>query len=231
MKNENKYELSIEEIKKDAESTLNKFKLDVDNRIAKIAHFTYNNLNELLTMIFNDCKDLTELEEYTEILKNRIRNNLELKEKLLYQRTLTKKDIINENLIEMYLLYNAILVSVWLTSSDMLVFIKNFLILSGIGVSSFGINLKYFTSEYRKKQIASTITNLDREVELSKYNIEIFNKFHEIYIKELTFEIIKLCEINKNRHNGYERIEKFLNDMQIEFLLKDNTIKRKIRKK
>ena len=229
MKNDN--ELSIEEIKTAGENAIAEFQANTEKEIARIKTFTNNNFNELLTMIFRDCQDITEIEEYTEILKRRIENNLELKERLIYQRTLSKKDIIDENIIKMYIVYNMTLAAVWLTSADMLVFIKNFLIATLIEASTFDINLRYFASEYRKKQIANTLIVIDKNIESDKYNIGVFNKFHDIYIQELTQAVIKLFEINRNHHDGYKRIEKFLNDMQIEFLLDNNTIKRKIRKK
>ena len=160
--------LSIEEVEKEANETVDKFKILVDDELIKVSHFKRANLDELLKMILEDCQDLSDIESYIDILKNRIDNNLKLKEKLLYQRDLTKKDIIYENIIKIYLIYNVMLSTVWVTSSDMLVFIKNFLIASLIGSSTFLINLNYFTSDKRKNQIDNTVNAIDDVVKISE---------------------------------------------------------------
>lgn len=225
------FELSFEDIKKEANETLDKFELMVEEQIKRVSRFDRRNINQLFKMILDDCQDLSELEEYTQILLDRIQNNIYLKEKLAYQRTLTKKDIIDENIIKIYLIYNVMLGTVWVTSSDMLAFIRNFLISFLIGASTFGVNLKYFTSDYRKEQIDRAILELDKSIEINRYDVSTFNKFRQMYIKELTFEVKRLFELVKDRNDNYAKIEKFLSDVKIDFLLDDNSIKRKIRKK
>ena len=225
------FELSFEDIKKEANETLDKFELTVEEQIKRVSRFDRRNINQLFKMILDDCQDLSELEEYTQILLDRIQNNIYLKEKLAYQRTLTKKDIIDENIIKIYLIYNVMLGTVWVTSSDMLAFIRNFLISFLIGASTFGVSLKYFTSDYRKEQIDRAILELDKSIEINRYDVSTFNKFRQMYIKELTFEVKRLFELVKDRNDNYAKIEKFLSDVKIDFLLNDNKIKRKIRKK
>ena len=223
--------ISIEEVEKEANEALEKFKLFVDNELIKVSHFKRANLDELLKIILEDCQDLSDLELSIEKLKKRISQNQELKERLIYQRDLTKKDIVYENIIKIYLIYNIMLSTVWITSSDMLVFIKNFLIASAIGASTFWVNLDYFTSKRRKKQIDNTVMAIDKVVEINQYDIFTFNKFRSMYIDKLTFEVRKLFEIVKSKDHGYEKIEKFLDDLHIEFLLNDKSIKRRIKKK
>ena len=223
--------ISIEEVEKEANEALEEFKLFVDNELIKVSHFKRANLDELLKIILEDCQDLSDLELSIEKLKKRISQNQELKERLLYQRDLTKKDIVYENIIKIYLIYNIMLSTVWITSSDMLVFIKNFLIALAIGTSTFWVNLDYFTSERRKKQIDNTVMAIDKVVEINQYDIFTFNTFRSIYIDKLTFEVRKLFEIVKSKDHGYEKIEKFLDDLHIEFLLNDKSITRRIKKK
>ena len=223
--------ISIEEVEKEANEALDAFKVLVEDDIKRVSHFKRANLDELLKMILVDCQDFSELESYVKIMENRIDYNLGLKEKLLYQKKLSKKDIIYENIVKIYLIYNIMLGTVWITSSDMLAFIRNFLITSLIGGSTFWINLKYFTSERRRIQIDNTIEAIDNVVEINQYDIQIFNRFRSMYISKLTYELNKLFDIVNINDYNYEKIKKLLNDLQIDFLLQNKSIKQKIKEK
>ena len=180
-------------------------------------------------MILDNCQDLTDLEYYTDILRKRIYENGLLKEKLLYQKGLSAKDIIYENIIKIYLIYNIMLATVWVSSSDMLVFIRTLLISFMIGASTFWANLKYFTSPIRKKQIDNTVIHLDRMNKINLYDISVFNKFRSMYLNELRYEVGKLYEINQN--NNIDNINKILEGLKIDFLIDNKRNKSRIRKK
>ncbi len=118
-------------------------------------------------------------------------------DKFLYQKDLTKKDIIDENIMNIYLVSNGAFLFTWLLSQNSFDFLKNFLIITLIGITSFDINLRYFSSEKHKKQLEDNIKLLKNAIEINKYDITTFNKFRELYIKELSFEAQKLVEITK----------------------------------
>ena len=67
--------ISIEEVEKEANEALEKFKLFVDNELIKVSHFKRANLDELLKIILEDCQDLSDLELSIEKLKKRIISN------------------------------------------------------------------------------------------------------------------------------------------------------------
>ena len=228
--------VSIEEAKKDAEKNLLEFKNIVDGEINDISKFTYDDLDKLFQMIFENCQDLTELEMYTEILKKRIYISQENKEKLMYQVNMTKKDIINENMLNIFMIYNATALAVFLSTTNPIEFIKRFIIVGIIGITSFDLNARYFSSDYRKKKVNKTLEEIDKYVELSKNDVETINKFREMYIRELNYSVNKLFEvIDKNNGNDIQKnhlkILKLLKDIDIESFIDDANLKAKVRSK
>ena len=228
--------VSIEEAKKDAEKNLLEFKNMVDGEINDISKFTYADLDKLFQMIFENCQDLTELEMYTEILKKRIYISQENKEKLMYQVNMTRKDIINENMLNIFMIYNATALAVFLSTTNPIEFIKRFIIVGIIGITSFDLNARYFSSDYRKKKVNKTLEEIDKYVELSKNDVETINKFREMYIKELNYSVNKLFEvIDKNNGNDIQKnhlkILKLLKDIDIESFIDDTNLKAKVRSK
>ena len=228
--------VSIEEAKKDAEKNLLEFKNIVDGEINDISKFTYADLDKLFQMIFENCQDLTELEMYTEILKKRINISQENKEKLMYQVNMTRKDIIDENLLNIFMIYNATALAVFLSTTNPIEFIKRFIIVGIIGITSFDLNARYFSSDYRKKKVNKTLKEIDKYVELSKNDVETINKFREMYIKELNYSVNKLFEvIDKNNGNDIQknhlRIIKLLKDIDIESFIDDANLKAKVKSK
>lgn len=228
--------VSIEEAKKDAEKNLLEFKNIVDGEINDISKFTYADLDKLFQMIFENCQDLTELEMYTEILKKRINISQENKEKLMYQVNMTRKDIINENMLNIFMIYNATALAVFLSTTNPIEFIKRFIIVGIIGITSFDLNARYFSSDYRKKKVNKTLKEIDKYVELSKNDVETINKFREMYIKELNYSVNKLFEvIDKNNGNDIQknhlRIIKLLKDIDIESFIDDANLKAKVKSK
>lgn len=203
----------------------------IDKKTSVIAKFDRRNTNELLTIILDDISKYTSLELEAAEARNIIEGNEERKEQLLYQKGLTKDDIINENLIKIYVVYNIILAAVWLTSADMLIFIKDFLICSGIGASSFWVNLNYFSSNFRKEQIVSRVDQIDIENVDCKRQIEILEKLEKTYLDLLRFEVDKLYDMTKNKKYSYEGINKLLTDLKMDFLIHDFKPKKRIRKK
>ena len=228
--------VSIEEAKKDAEKNLLEFKNIVDGEINDISKFTYADLDKLFQMIFENCQDLTELEMYTEILKKRIYISQENKEKLMYQVNMTKKDIIDENMLNIFMIYNATALAVFLSTTNPIEFIKRFIIVGIIGITSFDLNARYFSSDYRKKKVNKTLEEIDKYVELSKNDVETINKFREMYIKELNYSVNKLFEvIDKNNGNDIQKnhlkILKLLKDIDIESFIDDTNLKAKVKSK
>lgn len=228
--------VSIEEAKKDAEKNLLEFKNIVDSEINDISKFTYANLDELFQMIFENCQDLTELEMYTNVLKDKIYISQENKERLLYQSNLTRKDIIDENMFNIFMIYNAASLAIFLSTTNPIEFIKRFIIVGIIGITSFDLNARYFSSNYRKNKIKKTVEEIDKYVELSKNDVETINKFREMYIKELNYSVNKLFEvIDKNNDNDIQKnhlkIIELLKDIDVESFIDDDKMKMKIRKK
>ena len=230
MKNDN--DIEIEEIKRETEEIISEFAAEIVDRIDEVSKFEYNDLNKLLKMIFSNCRDLLELRKYSDDLKDRITENESLIDKYLYQKDLSKEDIIDANLYNFIIMYNGTYLVTRLLTPNVVEFIKNFIITILIGAITFDINLKYFTSEKHKQVLNDNIKYLNKTIEINKYDVYTFDSFCELYLKELTYEVRKLSEItNYNSEDvNYKRVQRLLYAMEIDFILKE-PVKTKIRRK
>ena len=82
-----------------------------------------------------------------------------------------------------------------LLTPNVVEFIKSFIITILIEAFTFDANLKYFTSEKHKQELNDNIEYLNKTIEINKYDVYTFNRFSELYLKELTYEVRKLSEI------------------------------------
>ena len=222
----------FEKIKKEADEIISEFASETANRIGEVSKFEYNDLNRLLKMIFSNCRDLLDLRKYSDDLKNKITQNELLIDKYLYQKDLSKKDIIDANLYNFIILYNGTYLVTRLLTPNVVEFIKSFIITILIEAFTFDANLKYFTSEKHKQELNDNIEYLNKTIEINKYDVYTFNRFSELYLKELTYEVRKLSEItNYNSEDvNYKRVQRLLYAMEIDFILKE-PVKTKIRRK
>ena len=229
-------EEDLEEIKIGDNESLTEFEKIVNKQIMDVSKFTALNLDTLIYLIFEDCQDLDELEKSIDIVRSRMVDSQERKAMLTYQTNMTKKEIIDENLLNIFLVYNATGVALLLTNPNPIEFIKKFLIIGLIGITSFDINARYFASEYRKKKIHANILKIDKYVEISKYDIQTLKQFRKMYIKELNYEVNKLFEIvddtdKTDIQQNHDRIIELLRDLNLEAFIDDENIKSKIKKK
>ena len=222
----------FEKIKKEADEIISEFASETANRIGEVSKFEYNDLNRLLKMIFSNCRDLLDLRKYSDDLKNKITQNELLIDKYLYQKDLSKKDIIDANLYNFIILYNGTYLVTRLLTPNVVEFIKSFIITILIEAFTFDANLKYFTSEKHKQELNDNIEYLNKTIEINKYDVYTFNRFSELYLKELTYEVRKLSEItNYNSEDvNYKKVQRLLYAMEIDFILKE-PVKTKIRRK
>ena len=222
----------FEKIKKEADEIISEFASETANRIGEVSKFEYNDLNRLLKMIFSNCRDLLDLRKYSDDLKNKITQNELLIDKYLYQKDLSKKDIIDANLYNFIILYNGTYLVTRLLTPNVVEFIKSFIITILIEAFTFDANLKYFTSEKHKQELNDNIEYLNKTIEINKYDVYTFNRFSELYLKELTYEVRKLSEItNYNSEDvNYKRVQRLLYAMEIDFILKE-PVKTKIKTK
>ena len=203
----------------------------IEKKRAQVALFNTKGTNQLLTIMLDDISKFDSLENDIAKVYNRIEENYDLREKLLYQKELTRKDIIDENIIKIYLMYNAILAATWVTSADMLVFIKNFLMCSGIGVSTFLANLKYFTGDFHHQLIVLKVASIEAENAAYHSNLIALEKARDMYLELLKFEAGKLYHIANNKKYSYDGIDKLFKDLKMAFLIPNMNSKKRIRRK
>ncbi len=131
-------------------------------------------------------------------------------------------------------MYAASVLATYLFSSNPIEFTKNFLIFILIGITSFKINLDYFTGDYRKKQISEYLKKLNQTIEIDEFNITVLKRLRAMCIDELKSETVKLYEIikeNNNYENATRKLEELIKGMGIEPIIGSKSVKTLIRKK
>ena len=217
------------------EEMLALFAESIQERVSRIAEFTERDANTLRKMILDDLFDISDLELSIAHIEKTIDACRENQERLTYQMDLSKWDIIEQNIISIYLIYNAAVLGVWWTSPNGIEFMKRFLIVAIIGITSFDINLRYFTSDTRKKRASETIVKRGETIEFGNYAIETIRKSREMYIDELRVALAKLIEIG-NYNNAKEinidsKILGWIKELDLETPLKEEVTKLKVRKR
>ncbi len=221
------------EIEKEKEEGFRLFSEITNKELETVNSFDPSDVDELFSMIFENLKDLEDLEIALGIMKDKVMMSQDIKYRLNYQLHLTKKDIFEENLINIYLVYNAVVLGIWLTSPTVIEFLKRLLIVGIIGVASYDLNARYFASDNRKEKAKITIDEIDKYLEISRYDIGNINKFRDIYIETLKTELNKLAEITYDGQLDIERkmikMNKLLCELNLEYLLRDTKVKKRIK--
>ena len=186
-------------------------------------------------MILDNLVDLSDLELTEETIKHRIDTAGDGRSRLEYQLELTKEDIFTENFVTIYLLYHAAVLGVWLTSPDVIEFLKRMVVVGIISFMTYDLNARYFVSNRRKQKARETINLLNKYIKISRYDIETFSKFREIYIDELRVELNKLLEISEFDNNienaSTDKILEWIKELGIEPSLQEEVAKLKVRRR
>ena len=218
----------IDKIRPEANKALFDCEELISKELARVSEFTGKDLDQLIKMIFENCGDISELDAAIAYLMKNISQNRSIVERMNNQKRLTKEDIIDENIFNIFGVYGASALVTYLISSNPLEFTKNFLIFALIGITTFKINLDYFTGDYRKKQIAEYLTRLNRTIEIDDFNIDVLKKLRAMCIDELQYETIKLYEIIKD-NNNYElatrKVEELIKGMGIAPIVDSKNVK------
>lgn len=228
--------IDFTEMKNEFEESFKTFLLMTDEEIEKSNNFTSKDINELLQLILENLKDVSDLDAATELIKHRIELSENAKARLDYQKDMTKKEIFEENLMNIILLYHAAGIGLWLTSPNGIEFLKRFIVVGLIGFLTYQINASYFASDYRKQKAKLTIDEIDKYVAISKYDIPNINRFREVYIETLKIELSKIYEIVENNPkitiktvNRILKINRLLNELNLEYIAEESKTKKKIK--
>ena len=138
--------------KKDAEETMKKYKELVEKDLQQVSKFTNKDLDKLIKMIFDSCQDITEIEYYINVFKDLMIKDQIRKDKYIYQKELSKKDIFYNNIYTIYWMYALTSYISLSSSNNPITVIQNFVLLTTMQVLAFKINMDYFTSEHYKKK-------------------------------------------------------------------------------
>ena len=223
----------LKEIEKESEETINEFSEDVKRVISQISNYTEKDIYKLYKVILENLRDLSDIEFSREEIKQKINNLNDTRTRLNFQKDLTRQDILEANYLKIYLLY---LASAYLMlTPDVIEYIKRFVIVGIIGFMSYDLNARYFTSDRRKKQVRLTIKEIDKYLEISKYDIKTLEKFHEMYLDELHVELNKLLEIsdfsNEAVIKANDHLLGMIKKLDLESQLQEEVDKFKIRKR
>lgn len=218
-----------EEIK-NTEKSIKDFEDEIKKDIEHLNNISSKNLDKLIKMIFDSCQEVTEVEYYIDKYKELMDKDYDKKEKLLYQREMTSKDVINANIYNIFGVYTATSLACSLFTSNPISFTQNYILLSAMQILAFKINLDYFTSNHYKNKIDKLVKQIDDSRIIDNYNLNALYKFHDMCIHKLELEVSKLYEIISKRKNidVDTRINELLKGMNIEVILDNkNTLTKK----
>ena len=202
-------EIDYEIEEREFEEAIKSFSSMTEEELKKVENFTSNDIIELIKMMDENLKDLSDLEISIDSIRDKIASMNATKERLNYQKDMTRKDIFEENFVKIILMY--IVGSNLIITPDVIVFIKRIIVFGIIGFMSYDLNVRYFTSDYHKKKIKLTIEEIDKNVELCNFDIRNISKFKEMYINTFKIELQKYMEIADNNPNiGGKEIDKIV---------------------
>ena len=229
-------EIDFTEIQNEFEESFKIFLSMTDEEREKLNNFTSKDINKLLQLILENLKDVSDLDTSIETKKYRIESSEIAKERLNYQKDMTKKEIFGDNFINIILLYHAAGIGLWLTAPNGIEFLKRFIVTILIGFLTYQINASYFASDYRKQKAKLTIDEIDKFVAISKYDIPNINRFREVYIETLKIELSKIYEIVENNPkitiktiNRIRKIYRLLNELNLEYIVEESKTKKRIK--
>ena len=211
----------------ETKKTMQEFEKSIKEDLEKINSFTVNNIDELLSMIFDNCQDITEIEYYINTLKNLIIKDQYDKEKYMYQKDLTRKNIIDNNIYNIYGVYSATAIASMLFTNNPISLLQNFILITAIQVFAFKVNLDYFTSNTYKNKLNKRIKQIDESKDIDNYHVKVLYRFRDMCIDVLKIQVAKLYELmqsSKNNIDINERLLQLLNGMDIKFILEDKKV-------
>ena len=224
-------EVEFNEMDEAAAECFRLFEVAVSEELSMVETFKENDIERLYKLIFANLDDIEDLDMALDTLEYRVMLGQDLRQRLKYQIHLTKKDIFEENLINIYLLYNVAALGVWLTSPNAVEFLKRFVVVGIIGFVSYDLNARYFASEGRKQKAKITLEEIENYLGTSRYDINNINKFRDMYIEMLEVELCKLRDITLDIDNDKNRntMNKWLVELELDYLLEKPMIRKRIK--
>ena len=167
----------------------------VNKNIAIIEKVDTSNYEDLLVDLIDTRAQIVALERNINSTFDEINEKLIEREQNLSSLKFNINDFIDKKRNSIMTIYFATSLAIGLSSISVLDFIAKYVLTSVIGLTSFDINGKYFTSNIRKKYLNGNIQKLDLSIEIDRHNIDFLKKYHELFKKLLAFELKKLEEI------------------------------------
>ena len=183
-----------EQIKEDSNSIKELEKI-VDNNIRIINNCIDLTYEDIIIKMYENYRQVFALNGNIAEAKNIIDEALSEKTRLSNIKAITLNDVMEEISSKVMIIYMVASYATYLTSTDVLDFIKKYIIISLIGIGSFKINSDFFKSDFRKKKISSKISQIDEILLKNRYSIETMEKYRELFQKELEIEQEKLEEL------------------------------------
>ena len=167
----------------------------VNNNITIIRNFDESNYGDLLVDLIDTRQEIIALEKNINSTYDKIDEELTAREQNLSSLKFNINDFINSKHNSIMAIYLAASLAIGLSAISVFDFITKYFLTSVIGLASFDINGKYFTSNIRKKYLTGNIQKLDLNIEIDRHNIDFLKKYLELFRKLLAFELKKLEEI------------------------------------
>ena len=236
--NNNKYnetKKKFENSKLEDEKTYQELSKTIDDNIEVISKMNASNCEDILVNMYENYYEVFALDNNIDELNNLNKELNEAKNSLINKQNITFDDILNEISDKIMTIYLLSCLGISITTTDALDFLKKYLIIGIIGLTSFDLNRRYFTSNFHKKKLASEVKEYDLSIESNEYTIEMLKKYRSLFQKQIDFERDKLNEVlpktivNESLEDYIKRV--FPSVTNVEFIPVDNNDKTLTKKK
>ena len=149
----------LDKVKQEDFKIYEEFKAKLNNSMNLEDNYGKSNYLELVKDLINDYKNLNAFEKSIKVLKSDGEELAAEKAKLLAS-DFDIDDFIYDNAAKLMSLYFIVSLIVTDVSADTLDFIKKYLIIVLIAITSFDISSKYYQSEYHKDRVAKRVNKI-----------------------------------------------------------------------
>ena len=140
----------------------------------------------------------------------------------MYQKDLTRKNIIDNNIYNIYGVYSATAIASMLFTNNPISLLQNFILITAIQVFAFKVNLDYFTSNTYKNKLNKRIKQIDESKDIDNYHVKVLYRFRDMCIDVLKIQVAKLYELMDGTQNGINKNDLKKNIAEVLRLLSQN---------
>ncbi len=191
----------FEQAKQEEKKVYEDFKIKINNSLMALDNYEKKDYLKLMNDIINDYNCVFEFDKTINSL-NKTAEQISVRKASLLSNDFNLDDFLEDKMpiiMSLYFISSVVLTG---AASDALDFIKKYLILGLIAISSFKINSDFFQSKLHKEQLKRKVAELSYNEEVTKYNLDMNERYRAIFADKIDKEEHRLVELIPDRIEG-----------------------------